>query len=253
VWAAGQALGRRATVFAKVGDSITASGSFLSDAGDGHAILGPHTELAPIIAYYRAVIVDHTGGIAHNSLNRHSLAAKAGWTGAAILGLRPVPRAGGPAPLAQEYSALNPAVAVILFGTNDVDQTGVDYFSANLTILVDTTLRAGIIPILSTIPDRLDSPQVAARTHPYNAAIRDLAALEHVPLIEYWGAMQGLPNAGLGPDRVHPSIYPGRAVSGAVTFTPAGLRYGWDLRNFLTLQMLAKIQRIVARGGVPDP
>src|SRR5690349_10453834 len=35
IWEVGQMLGQRPTVFARVGDSITASGSFLSDIGDG--------------------------------------------------------------------------------------------------------------------------------------------------------------------------------------------------------------------------
>ena len=32
----------------------------------------------------------------------------------------------------------------------------------------------------------------------------------------------------------------------------AGLRYGWNLRNFLTLEMLAKLKRIVFDDGAPD-
>jgi hypothetical protein len=169
IWQVGQLLGRRPAVLARVGDSITASGSFLSDIGDGRAELGSHTELAAIIRYYRAVTVDRDGGRAHNSLNRKSLAARAGWTGADILGLRGTD--GSPAPLLQEYAAVNPAVALIMFGTNDLDQTGTDYFSANLEAVITTTLGEGIIPILSTIPDRMDSPQAIARTPPFNAII----------------------------------------------------------------------------------
>ena len=205
VWRAGQALGRRPNVLAKVGDSITASGSFLSDVGDGRAVLGGRADLAPIIAYYRAAVVDRAGGRAHNSLNRRSLAAKAGWTGADILGL---PGDLTQAPVTREYAALNPSVALIMFGTNDLDRTGVDFYSQNLSDVVEATLRAGIIPVLSTIPDRRDYPQAAYRTLPYNDAVRELAARERVPVIEYWGALQDLPNGGLGPDRVHPSTPP---------------------------------------------
>jgi hypothetical protein len=248
VWQAGQALGRRPNVFAKVGDSITASGSFLSDVGDGRAVLGGRADLAPIIAYYRAAIVDRAGGRAHNALNRRSLAAKAGWTGADILGLPDGDLA--QAPVTREYAAVDPAVALIMFGTNDLDRTGVDFYSQNLSAVVETTLRAGIIPVLSTIPDRRDTPQAAYRTLPYNDAVRELAARERVPVIEYWGALQDLPNGGLGPDLVHPSIYPHH---GAATFSPRGLTYGWNLRNFLTLQMLAHLKAVVIDDGPPDP
>jgi hypothetical protein len=49
---------------------------------------------------------------------------------------------------------------------------------------------------------------------------------------------------------VHPSIYPGH---GSVTFTAKGLRYGWNLRNFLTLQMLARLKAVVIDNGPPEP
>jgi hypothetical protein len=250
IWQAGQAQGRRPNVLAKVGDSITASGSFLSDVGDGRAVLGDHRELASIIAYYRAARVDRSGGRAHNSLNRRSLAAKAGWMGSDILGIHPGRPVVKPSPLQQEYAAINPSVALIMFGTNDIDQTGVDFFSSNLAAIVHTSIDAGIIPVLSTIPDRMDYPQAAYRTAPFNDAIRDLAAQEHLPLIEYWAAMQQLPNNGLGADMVHPSIYPGH---GSVTFTAKGLRYGWNLRNFMTLQMLARLKAVVIDNGPPEP
>jgi hypothetical protein len=250
IWQAGQARGRRPNVLAKVGDSITASGSFLADVGDGRAVLGNHRELAPIIAYYRAARVDRSEGRAHNSLNRRSLAAKAGWMGSDILGIHPGRPVVKPSPLQQEYGAINPSVALIMFGTNDIDQTGVDFFSSNLTAIVHTSIDAGIIPVLSTIPDRMDYPQAAYRTAPFNDAIRDLAAQEHLPLIEYWAAMRQLPNNGLGSDMVHPSIYPGH---GSVTFTAKGLRYGWNLRNFLTLQMLARLKAVVIDNGLPEP
>ncbi len=248
IWQVGQLLGRRPAVVTRVGDSITASGSFLSDIGDGRAVLGPHTELAPIIRTYRAVTVDRAGGKAHNSLNRKSLAAKAGWTGADILGLRGTDGS-SPSPLLQEYTAISPGVALIMFGTNDLDQTGTDYFSANLEAVITTTLENGIIPILSTIPDRMDSPQALARTPPFNAVIHTMAARYGLPLIDYWTAMSSLPNRGLETDHVHPSVYPGH---GSVTFTAAGLQYGYTVRNYLTLLMLAKVRAIIVNNGPPD-
>jgi lysophospholipase L1-like esterase len=254
VWLAGQTLGRRPNVLAKVGDSITSSGSFLSDAGDGNAVLGDHKELASIIAYYRAARVDRVGGVAHNSLNRHSLAATPSWTAAILLGLHGGGPSRGRSPLQDEYAAINPAVAVIMIGTNDIDHTDLDVARGNLDDVVVATLQAGIIPILSTIPDRQDYPGAAARTLPYNDSVRELAALEHVPLIDLWAAMQGLPGKGLAEDRVHPSNYPGPVGKRAsVTFTARALTYGWPLRNYLTLQMLARLRRIVIDDGKPDP
>ena len=247
VWQAGQQLGRRATVLAKVGDSITASGLFLSDAGDGNAVLGAHPELAPILAYYRKVRVDTAAGVAHNSLNRRSLAARAGYTAFQLYG----PTV---SPLHMEYSAINPAVAVIMIGSNDIDEMEAAEFRPDLAGVVATTLQAGIIPILSTIPDRSDSPRTIGRMAAFNAVIRDEAAAEHLPLIDYWAALQPLPNRGIGADSLHPTVYPApRGAQGAVTFTERGLHYGWDLRNYLTLQMLARVRAVVFADGPPDP
>ncbi|HUS15764.1 MAG TPA: SGNH/GDSL hydrolase family protein [Chloroflexia bacterium] len=253
VWQAGQALGRRPNVLAKVGDSITASGSFLSDAGDGNAVLGDHKELASIIAYYRAARVDRVGGVAHNSLNRRSLAATSNWTAADLLGLRDGVPGPEPSPLQQEFAAINPSVAVILIGTNDIDHTDLAVARNNLDDVLVATLQAGIIPILSTIPDREDYPGAAVRTLPYNDTVRELAALEHVPLIDLWAAMQDLPGKGLARDRVHPSSFTGTVGRRAsVTFTARGLTYGWPMRNYLTLQMLARLKRVVMDDGQPD-
>lgn len=247
IWQAGQQLGRRANVLAKVGDSITASGLFLSDAGDGNAVLGAHPELASIIAYYRKLRVDKIGGVAHNSLNRHSLAARAGYTAFQLYG----PTV---SPLQMEYSAINPAVAVIMIGSNDIDEMAAAEFQSDLAGVVDTTLQAGIIPILSTIPDRSDSARTIARMAAFNAVIRDEAAAEHLPLIDYWAALQPLPNRGIGADSLHPTVFPApRGAQGSVTFTARGLQYGWDLRNYLTLQMLARVRAVVFANGPPDP
>ncbi|MDQ2805733.1 MAG: SGNH/GDSL hydrolase family protein [Chloroflexota bacterium] len=246
VWQAGQQLGQRANVLAKVGDSITASGLFLSDAGDGNAVLGAHPELASIIAYYRKVRVETVGGVAHNSLNRRSLAARAGYTAFQLYG----PTV---SPLQMEYSAINPAVAVIMIGSNDIDEMEAAEFQPDLAGVVDSTLQAGIIPILSTIPDRSDSPRTIARMAAFNAVIREEAAAEHLPLVDYWAALQPLANRGIGADSLHPTVYPApRGAQGSVTFTERGLQYGWDLRNYLTLQMLARVRAVVFADGPPD-
>jgi hypothetical protein len=246
IWQVGQIRGRRANVFAKVGDSITASGSYLSDIGDGNAVLGTHRELAAIIAYYRARKLDRTGGVAHNSLNRRSQAARAGFTAANLY-------ASNPAPMQMEYAAINPAVAVIMIGSNDIDEMEADAYRADLTQVVEQTLEAGIIPILTTIPDRIDTPHSIRRQPAYNAAIRDIAAAEHVPLLDYWAALQPLPNRGLQADGLHPTIYPaGHGWQGSVTFTATGLQYGWNLRNYLTLVMLARVKAVVFDNGAPD-
>ena len=69
-------------------------------------------------------------------------------------------------------------------------------------------------------------------------------------LIDYWAAMRDLPNHGLEQDLVHPSVYLGH---GSVTFTAAGLRTGYTVRNFLTLRMLAKVRALILANAPADP
>jgi hypothetical protein len=47
-------MGMRPDVFAKIGDSITESASFLSDIGQGWYVLGRYGALEPTIAHFRA-------------------------------------------------------------------------------------------------------------------------------------------------------------------------------------------------------
>lgn len=80
----GQSRGLRPNVVAKVGDSITVSGFFLSDFGCGLANLGEHGDLAAVVGYFGAEPLPPWPNLArceiHNSLTRRSLASGIGWT-----------------------------------------------------------------------------------------------------------------------------------------------------------------------------
>lgn len=53
--------------------------------------------------------------------------------------------------------------------------------------------------------------------------------------MDYWAALQGLPNDGLGSDGVHPSSAPG-GNNGILS--QDNLRYAVPVRNLVTLQAL---------------
>ena len=249
IWAIGRQVGRNPAVFARVGDSITSTGQFLTDCGYGREELGPHRELAALIRVYKAQVVDHVAGLAHNSFNHVSLAAHPAWTGADLLGLR-WPYLDPPAPILQEYSVVNPSIALIMFGTNDIDQGTPAEFAAHFDAAILLSLQNGVIPIVSTLPDRQDTPANLALTPMFNAIIRDTAGRYNVPLIDLALALEELPNHGLEADGIHPTYYAGHTSN---TFTAAGLRYGYNVRNLLTLQMLAKVRASVLADAPPDP
>jgi lysophospholipase L1-like esterase len=246
----------RPSVFAKAGDSITESASFLFDVGCNVYVLGVYSSLRPTITYYRNTTFAYPsqawcGGL-ENSFDRSSLAAVGGWTTDDVLGTTPACAAPNNDYLRCEYSKIQPAIALIMFGTNDLDRSpNPAHFENNLATIVTQTLAMGVIPVLSTIPPRLDSPAKNALVGPYNQAIAHVAASDQIPLWNYWLALYGLGsryNYGMSGDGVHPSVYQG---SNASIFTAAGLEYGYNVRNLTAIQVLDKIKRIVIDNGPP--
>jgi len=246
----GLAMGNRAGVFAKIGDSITESASFLADFGPASGTaswnLGAYTALDPTRAFFNATLVDEH----HSSFDRESLCAVSGWsTGRAL--------AEGEALIQQELRALRPAVAFVMFGSADIEVLEVSemsLFRSNLSRIVQIVVAAGTIPVLVTVPDRSDSPTAVAQSTAFVAGIREVAASQRVPLQDYWAALQPLPNRGVSEDGVHPSIY--RTADGnteAAYFTSPALAYGYNMRNLITLATLAHLRAIVFEDGPADP
>lgn len=267
ILATGQARGNRPNVFAKIGDSITESGSFLVDTGCGWGDLGSYTSLGDTISYFRlpqpgqpdfpaSYSASGCASDLHgsNSFTRSSVAAVAGWTvGQALEG-------GASSPLLRELQTMRPSIAIIMYGTNDLERSTVPTFEADLTQLVDNTIAQGTIPVLSTIPARRDSTEMNSRVVNFNEAISRVAVARQIPLVNYWRAMSPLPNQGIAattdgsPDNVHPSIYPGPSGGGteAGYFTSPGLQYGYNMRNLTAIQTLEKLKRIVIDNGTAD-
>ena len=151
VHAQGVLLGNHDDAFSSVGDSITATGTFLVALGNraydpgNPALVGSHADLGATIAFFRTRIVD---GFGSNSFTHGSYAAYPGWRTADVLAFA------GTAPLVFEFNATHPAIALIMIGTNDVLQmVDPQVFRVNLTRIVDTAMSMGVIPVLSTIPD----------------------------------------------------------------------------------------------------
>ena len=131
-----------------------------------------------------------------------------------------------------------------MYGTNDHDRITPAEFTRDMTRILEIVESYGSVPVLSTIPDRLDRADAGARVPPYNDAIRALAAARHLPLVDYWRVLQPLPNKGIDPDGIHPSAY---RINGNVTcgiLTPEGLRFGYNLRNLVTLFALDRLRAL---------
>jgi hypothetical protein len=232
IYTHGQALGNRADVFSKVGDSITVAPHMLHPIGDGLYNLGDYQYLQGVIDHFST-----TSARDGNSFATNSIAAGSGWTTDAVLKSKYAdPKLCLPdeSALVCEYRLVKPAYALIMFGTNDVAHLTLKTYAYNMGLIVKTSIEQGIIPIISTIPVRVGYEQ---QVTDFNEALIKVARRYNVPLWEFGGAMQSLPDKGLSPDGVHPSIPP-RGYKGAADFRPNNLYYGYVIRNLTALQML---------------
>ncbi|MBI5957592.1 MAG: SGNH/GDSL hydrolase family protein [Chloroflexi bacterium] len=223
----GLILGNDPGVIAKIGDCITESERFLYPFGWNRYNLGSYTNLQAVIDHFSA------------SFSTNSLAAYDGLVTNAALDpvfSNPLACLPGESPLRCEYRVHRPAVAIIMFGAQDLLFTPPDQFDRNLRQIVHETIQAGIIPILSTFPGNLALWEPSIQ---YNQIVIQIAVDYQIPLINLWRALETLPNYGLNDDGRHLSV----PVTEAGHLTPENLARGYPMRNLVTLQTLDVVWR----------
>ncbi len=222
-------------MFTTIGDSNTTNGDFLQPFGmgaDSYCTWGDYDDLRATVAYFSTAPSDE----AANSFVHHSETAQKGFSSASVLdpfwaggSCR-----GGESPLACEYRTIHPGVAIIMLGGIDVnDLTTADY-AANMQTIVQTSIRQGVIPVLTTFVVAPDRGSIYERSLEFNLALLDIADTEGTPLINLWAAAQSLPDDGIGPDHTHLKAQ----IGSYCAFDGAQDRLGGTLRNLLTLQAL---------------
>jgi GDSL-like Lipase/Acylhydrolase family len=262
----GRALGNRPDVLAKVGDSITQSPAFLDPLGCGQSRLGRYRGLRATVRLFAARSLPGRSQECRtvNSFSRDSAAAllrTTSWWPLDPTGAEDPACRVRESPLVCEIRLDRPAFAVILTGTNDIS-VGVGLggdpipdFLTNMRAIVRASRQLAVVPILNTLPPRTDSAQFEAATESLNEQLVDLAHELHTPLINLWRALAPLPGQGLW-DGLHPSVSgwpgcsqpcnPSRCAPKcfAANFTPAGLAYGTDTRNLITLLTLRRLSAL---------
>ncbi|MBW8039734.1 MAG: hypothetical protein FVQ85_07020 [Planctomycetes bacterium] len=153
---------------------------------------------------------------------------------------------------------LNPEVALIMFGTNDLTSVGLEEYEKKTREVVQKCLDNGTVVILSTIPSRHGLVEKAAL---YADAVRKIARQMKVPLTDFhteilkrrpadWdGALDkfsqykgyDVPTL-LSRDGVHPS----NPKECCDDYSEEGLKCcGYSLRNYLVLMKYADVLRTV--------
>ena len=131
----------------------------------------------------------------------------------------------GEGPLACELRVSKASIVFIALGTGD--QFTWSDFETNYRAIIDYALKTGVLPVLVTKADDLES-QAGAASGAINAVIRRLGAEYNLPVLDFWAATRSLPNNGLV-DEGNQDFH----------MTPAAS----DTRILATLQTLAAITR----------
>lgn len=159
----------------------------------------------------------------------------------------------------QWQKKIQPEVAVVLFGTNDIGQIPARRYAANLETALRRMMADGTVPILTTVPPKSGAE---AQAREYRAAAIAVATRLDVPAVDFYGEILrrrpddwdgrsekfGHPQDVYGvatliaADGVHPSN-PSQYQN---DFSEEALgRNGYNLRNYLTLRMYARVIRQV--------
>lgn len=223
-------------VFMKVGASGTVSSRFLDCFGGGDVVLDGRDHLQPTIDYYNTPLAAGA-----SSWQRNTSAAKSGRSANWVI-------SGDPSPLNQEINAINPRIALVNYGTNDMslgttNETAMWPFHTNLTALLDELEQQGIIPIITGLNPRSDNATAARWVPTYNAVTRAIAEARQLPYINLYLASVGLPDMGLVSDGIHGNAFVDGSTRACV-FTAEGLDYNYNIRNLLTLEMLHDVRRV---------
>jgi hypothetical protein len=231
VFSAGQASGRSANTFSKIGDSVIANGDFLTrfDAPRAY-MLGPYEDLQPVIDFFRGSWKRYGVGM-HVGLRAWGvfdpLWADKDWC-------EP-----NETLIDCEFRLNNPSVVVIHIGSNDLDPT-FDHFMRDV---VQHSLDNGIIPIILTKADRYEGED-----NRNNIAMRQIAADYEVPLLDFDIVAETLPNRGIKEgDNVH--------LSGPLQFDynlPETYEKGHSVHNLTVLFMLERVLNEIILPEIQD-
>jgi hypothetical protein len=231
----GLASGNNPHTFIKVGDCMTHNPHFLHPIGEGDYDLGEYQDLQPVIDYF----VD--GDL--NSFARESQASAGGFNAASVLDslwANPEFCEAGETPLTCEFRAMQPSIALIMFGTNDVfylDEQSFDFFMRSIVV---ETIRNGTLPLMSTFPHRPEFPEKSVL---YNQIVVQIAQDYDVPLSNLWLALESLPNQGIDHEETTRMSTP--ANGAACYFIGPNLEAGFTVRNLVTLQTLDVVLKTI--------
>ncbi len=252
--------GARQITFTRVGSRELADTILRSpDQLDARLSVQTHRTMMRLLGFGRAELTD-------TSFQAASYAAGPGWTLRDVLDPFRVAEVAveacnpGDTPLMCELQAAQPAVAFIIPSAYDAEKRQPDAFRDDLARIVEITKQLGVVPVLTTIPDRVDAPVLGGWVSVYNGVVIEVAQTQRAPLWnlcvtvqarapEAWLTDEGLRLSDEGVRRrdlsaldVLRALYPYDAV--AIDGPENALRAG-PCTNYPGLRLLASDERLV--------
>ncbi len=223
IYQVGLALGNDPTHFSKIGDCQA-----IKEVLMGIYDLPERYRLKEDQAYLQETI-DHFAG----SFNRDGQGVRGGFNTAAVISpLWADPEAcqPGETPIECEYRIHKPSFVIISLEVWWEGRT-VDRYETYMRQIIEFYIDNGVVPILSTKADNVEGD------HRINLATARLAYEYHIPLWNFWLAVQPLPNHGIDPNR------DGFHIS----------YEAWSVRSFTALQALDAVWRGVREESAASP
>jgi hypothetical protein len=223
VYRSGLEQGNDATHFSVIGDCQNVSSYFLSvfENPDEYSLGDEYAYLQPTIDYYQG------------SYSRVSVAVKGGFNAAAVISpLRADKEVCNPneSPLDCELRIWRPSVVIVSMETWWSQKPEQEYEKYMRKVL-DRIIETGAVPIIATKADNLEGD------HAINSTVAKLAYEYHIPLWNYWAAVQPLPDHGLSDDGFHLTF--GRNFFD----DPVRMINAWPWRNLTALQTLDVVRK----------
>ena len=225
----GKAMGRDPHAVAKVGDCSSEHWYFLTPFAQGGYNLGGYGNLQGVVNWFGSSLGINSEST-HNGFNVNAVLAPE-WS-------NPAQCQSGESPLQCEFRRTNPSVVIVMFGTSDLLVMTPYEFDFYLRNIINESIEAGVIPVLSTFPG---NQAFWNKTLIYNQVVVRAALDYDIPLINLFQALEAIPNHGLEPDGFHL----GNPIGDPGSLDAANLQSGYPVRNLVTLQTLDNLMSSV--------
>lgn len=220
----GLAHGRDSTRLSKIGDCQSIRQYFLGMYDDPQKYdLGPYYDLEPAIAQFQG------------SWFRLSEAVQTGFNVASVLtaiNANPENCLPNEIPMGCEFRIHNPSIVIISMETWTPDRP-TELYGEYLRTIVELSIAAGVLPILSTKADNLEGD------HSINLQVAQIAYEYDLPMWNFWAAADPLPDHGLMEDGFHLTNFMNHYGN------DDAMKAAWPWRNLTALQAIDHVWREV--------